>query len=410
MRISTFSFNQSAVNGILNDQSALSTTQNQISTGKSVNTPADNPVAAVMIAQLTTVQTTNTQYTSNGKSATTSLDLEENALSTSTTTLQSIRDLLVQANDGSENTNDLQSIATQIKSLESSLLATANSQDAAGNYLFGGYSVSSKPFVRDSSGSVQYTGDAGVSSVQVDSSTSVQLNDPGSNVYMNILSGNGTFATAATSTNSGDGIIDTGSVTSASQWKVSGTTGPYTISFSDPTGSTDATDYTVKDSLNNTVATGTYDPSSGGSISFDGIEVGITGTPNAGDSFTVSASTNKSAFDNLDSIVSALNSTTSDSASRAQLTSQLNTALQQVDQALNQISTVSSSVGARINMVSSVATSVTTQQTTIATQLSNLGDLDYASATSKLSEQSVALQAAESSYAAIAQLSLFKYL
>ena len=43
-------------------------------------------------------------------------------------------------------------------------------------------------------------------------------------------------------------------------------------------------------------------------------------------------------------------------------------------------------------------------------QISNLSDLDYAKATSQYSQEYVALQAAEQSYAAINQLSLFKYL
>ena len=44
------------------------------------------------------------------------------------------------------------------------------------------------------------------------------------------------------------------------------------------------------------------------------------------------------------------------------------------------------------------------------TQISNLSDLDYAQAASQYSQESIALQAAEQSYADISQLSLFKFL
>jgi flagellin-like hook-associated protein FlgL len=54
--------------------------------------------------------------------------------------------------------------------------------------------------------------------------------------------------------------------------------------------------------------------------------------------------------------------------------------------------------------------SVTSDSTAVATQISNLDGLNYAAATSQYSQQYLALQAAEQSYAQLGQLSLFKYL
>jgi len=392
--------NDSAVNGIMQDEAALSQTQNELSTGKSVNTPADNPVAAVQLLQLNNVHSQYQQYISNGQSANTNLTLEEQALSSSTTTLQSIRDLVVQANSSSNNSSDLQNIATEISALEKQLLGTANSQNAQGEYLFAGYSTGTQPFVRGSSGSVAYVGDSGASSVPLNSGTSVQTGDAGSAVYMNIPTGNGTFTTAASSGNTGTGIIDTGSVTNQSAW----VSGQYTITFSD------ATDYTVTDATGATVASGTYNSSNGGEIAFAGIQVGITGAPAAGDSFKVSSSATQSVFSTLDNLVGSLNNAGSSAAARAQLSSALGGSLQQIDQALNQVSNVTTNVGSRISLISSVNNSLTSASTTVTTQISNLSDLNYAAATSQYSQEYLALQAAEQSYADINQLSLFKYL
>ncbi len=77
MRISTSMLNDIALNGIESDESALSNTENQLSTGLSINSPADNPAGEVELLQLTTASTQVTQYTSNGSSATSNLDLEE---------------------------------------------------------------------------------------------------------------------------------------------------------------------------------------------------------------------------------------------------------------------------------------------------------------------------------------------
>ncbi len=401
MRISTSMINQSAVNGIMQDESALSTTQNELSTGLSINTPADNPVGEVQLLQLDNTSSQYQQYISNGQSANTNLELENTALTSSTTTLQSIRDLVVQANSGSNSSSDLKDIATQISALQSQLQGSANSQNAQGDYLFAGYSVGTQPFVRGANGSISYVGDSGAPSVQLDSGTSVQTSDPGSSVYMEIPAGNGTFTTAVSSTNTGTGVVDTGSVTDASAWVA----GQYTIKFTDPS------DYTVTDTTSGTqVASGTYNAANGGEIAFNGIQVGVTGAPAAGDTFTVSPAGKQDVFTTLDNLVSSLNNAGTGAAASAQLSSSLGGSLQQIDQALGQISTVTSNVGSRISLISSVNSSLTSQSTTVATQISNLSGLDYASATAQYSQEYVALQAAEQSYAAIDQLSLFKYL
>jgi flagellar hook-associated protein 3 FlgL len=394
-------FNQDAVNGILSEEQQIAQTQGQLATGKSINSPADNPLGEVQLLQLNTVNAQNQQYISNGQSANTNLTLEEQALSTSTTTLQSIRDLVVQANSGTNSPSDLQDIATQISQLENQLQATANSQNAQGQYLFAGFSSSTQPFARGATGAISYLGDSGSTSVAINGGTSVQTGDPGSSVFMNTQTGNGTFSTAAAATNTGTGVIDGGSVQNAAAF----TPQQYTITF------TSATNYNVTDALGNPVVTnGTYNPAQGSEIAFDGVEVGITGAPASGDTFTVTPSTKGSIFDTLDNLVKSLNTAGSGSAANAQLASSLGASLQNIDQALNQVSNVSASVGARINLVSSVATAVNTNSTTVSAQVSNLSDLDYAQASTQYSQELVALQAAEQSYAAVEGLSLFKFL
>jgi flagellar hook-associated protein 3 FlgL len=400
MRISTSMLNDIALNGIESDQSALSKTQSELSTGLSINSPSDNPAGEVQLLQLTAATTQLTQYTSNGQSATASLNLEENALSSATTTLQSVQSLVTEANGGTESSSNLQAIATEIQQLGQQLMGTANSTNGSGEYLFAGYSVNTQPFSRGGTGSVLYNGDSGVRSVQVNSDTSVQVGDSGSSVFMNVPTGNGTFTTSASSTNTGTGVVDAGSVTDAAAW----TPGTYTVSF------TDATDYRVTDSLGNVVGSGTYDPSNGGSIQFKGVEVGITGAPAAGDTFTVAPSGTGSVFDTLDHLVSALNSAGSSSASKAQLSSTLASGLQQLDNVLQQVSNVNTAVGSRISLISSVGTSLSSESTTLTTETTNLDGLDYAAATAQYSQQYVALQAAEQTYAQIGNLSLFKYL
>jgi flagellar hook-associated protein 3 FlgL len=84
--------------------------------------------------------------------------------------------------------------------------------------------------------------------------------------------------------------------------------------------------------------------------------------------------------------------------------------LQQLGNAVTNVDNVQASVGARINAVSAANSSAQSQQTTLQSSVSQLSDTDYAAATTQLSTEELALQAAEESYASIAKLSLFNYL
>ena len=78
--------------------------------------------------------------------------------------------------------------------------------------------------------------------------------------------------------------------------------------------------------------------------------------------------------------------------------------------ALNNLNQVQASVGARQNAVSAASTAAQSQQTTLQTSISQISDTNYAAATTRLSTEELALQAAQASYASMMQLTLFKYI
>jgi flagellar hook-associated protein 3 FlgL len=174
----------------------------------------------------------------------------------------------------------------------------------------------------------------------------------------------------------------------------------YTISFTNPTT------FTVTNSAG-TVVTAGNNFKDGDSIIFNGVQVPITGTPAAGDTFTVAKAGNASAFSTLQSLITTLSSST---LSSAQISSQIGGALQQMDSAILNMSNVSASVGARINSITTSQGAAQTLQTNLTTSVSQLSDVDYAAAVTQLNTEEISLQAAQSSYASIARLSLFNYL
>jgi len=394
MRISTVTFQYDAVNQMDALETALGQTQQQLSTGLKIRSAADNPIGMTQINQMNVEISASTQYVTNSNTAQTNLQLEEQALSNASNIMQNANSLAVEANNSSLTAANRRDIATQLQQDLQSLASIGNSTDGNNNYLFGGYSNTSPPFAI-SGNTVTYNGSNQVSQVQISANQSLSSGDSGSTAFMNVLTGNGTFATSAASTNTGSASIGGGNVINASQWVPD----TYTISFTDPT------DYQVTDSSGNTVASGSY--TSGDTIAFNGVQVTLNGTPAAGDQFTLAPAGTTSAFSAISNLITALNSTT---LNQGQLTTQINAAVQQIQNSISNFSNVSASVGSRLNAITAAQSTATTVQTTLKANVGTLQDTDYAAATTQLSTQELALQAAQASYASLQKLSLFNYL
>ena len=394
MTISTLTFQTNALAEMEALQTALTQTQTELSTGSKLPNAAADPAAMEQVNQLDLTLAASQQYVSNGTAASANLQLEQSALTSATNTLQSARDLAVEANNSALSVADRQDIATQLQQLQNALLGAANSTDPAGNYLFAGTASGTQPFAQTGT-SVSYQGDSQVNQVQIAPDQSISAGDSGDAVFMNIPAGNGTFITSAAGANTGSGSIDAGSVTNAAAWVPD----TYTIAFTSPT------QYQVTNSGGTLVASGTY--TSGTAITFNGIETTISGAPAAGDQFTVAPAGKASVFSTIANLIATLNSS---SLSSAQVTTKIGTAIQQIDNALSGLGYVQASVGGRLNAVTTSANQAQTTQTQLQGTVSTLSDTDYAAAVTQLSTQELALQAAQQSYASIAKLSLFNYI
>jgi len=399
MRISTSMIHGSAASAILQDQASLEKTQNQLSSGIKVGRPSDDPVAAVRIATLQQQQLANDQYGKNISAATNRLNLDEQGLSDTTTLLQRVRELVVQgANTGALSATDRQAIVAELKTSYQSLQDIANRKDSNGDFLYSGLSAQLQPFVTNGSGVVQYAGDQATRLIQVGPSQRVLDGHSGYEAFVNITEGNGTFYTAANSANTGAGVIDVGNVTNKAAWIPDN----YTLTF------TSATTYQVTDSLSNVVTSGAY--TAGSAIAFNGVQVSVSGTPAINDSYSINKSSTQDLFKTVNSVITSLSTSGSSDAINAAISTSVGNSLQQLDQAMDHISVIRAQVGARLNTLESTEAARLDANNSIAKSLSDLRDVDYATTVTKYNQQQVVLQAAQQSYAKIAQLSLFNYL
>ena len=114
MRISSIQAFNNGVSGLGRNYSNLIRTQEQISSGNRILTPADDPVASVRLLQLDQQQAVLGQYKDNLTAAKNSLAQEETTLTSTVNVLQRIRELTVQAGGGALSAADRKSIAKEL--------------------------------------------------------------------------------------------------------------------------------------------------------------------------------------------------------------------------------------------------------------------------------------------------------
>jgi flagellar hook-associated protein 3 FlgL len=404
MRISTNMIYDMSTSKLSDLQSSIVKTQQQVSTGLRVLTPADDPVAAAAALGVTQALSINDQFTVNRQNATGALSEEESTLANVTTQLQNVRDIVVAAGNGALDDSQRADYVTQLQSTYNELLSTANARDSQGNYMFGGYQTGSQPFTTTATG-VSYIGDQGQRLLQVGASRQMAINDSGSSVFENNPTGNGQFATAAGATNTGSGLISSGSVVDPSQMNGQS----YTLTFA-VDATTGATTYLVNETPPPATPATPQPYVSGQTITLGGEQINITGAPANGDTFTSKPSTDQSIFTTINNLIGALTASGVGSTNQTRLANSLASASSNIDSALNNVSAVRTSVGARLSELddlNSIGSDLKIQYTQT---LSNLVDIDPIAAYSSLTQQQYTLQAAQQSFIKISGLSLFNYL
>lgn len=415
MRISTIQAFNTGVRGIQDNYSAVTRTQEQITSGKRLLTPADDPVASVRLLQLDQEASKLAQYKDNLTAATNSLTQEEAILNSVNNILQRVREIALEAGNGALDAGGRQALAQELAEREGELHGLLNSQNARGEYLFGGYQSDTQPFVKNPNGSYSYAGDEGQRSIQIGSAKMVAINDNGKELFVDVGNVN-RVATAAGADNTGSGRISLGVVENK---------GRYDSEFYPQDNisiviSDDATGYEIRDAAGDPLdppVTGTLEPNADGGheIRFGGVMVTLDGEPAAGDEFSISVGTadnseKRGVLDTVRLLRETLENTDDSTEGKLQRRDMLSISLQNLDNAMNQVLGVQTSLGARLNVIESTQLENDEASLINTTVQSGLEDLDYAEALSRLSMESIVLQAAQQSFVKVSGLSLFNFL
>ena len=397
---SSLEFNRSLTN-LLNLRGGMERLQQQVASGRRIQTAADDPVAASQVLNLSDRMSSMQQFNRNANLADLRLSDQENALSSATNTLQRIRELMLSGQNGSLTVADRRYLNSEIKQRLDELVGIANSRNANGEYIFSGTQVDTQPFATDTGGVVTYAGDQNVRELRISESRTVAEGFSGFEAFMGIRNGNGTFVTGLGEGNAGSGRLVNDVVTDQAAWVPHS----YRVVFTPDAQTFDVLDDTTGELL---IQGETY--TEGRSIQFNGISVALTGAPVAGDEFTIAPSANQSVFQSVKDVISAMDTYAETPAQQASLKFGVARALGDLDQAMDRMTELRAAIGGRQNTIASqISTNIDTidQLTKVR---STLEDVDPVEAISKLSQYSQLLEAAQASFVKVQSLSLFNYL
>ena len=213
MRVSTANSYDNTVSLLARRQAELAAQQEKIATGKRVQKPSDDPVAATL-AETAQNRLSRTQADLRSlETSRSSLQQAESGLAESGELIQKVRDLLVSAGNATFGPSEREDIARQLEGLREQLIGVANLKDNAGRTLFGGLGGAATPFVDlygPGGNGVQFNGQRGQAAA---GSTSLPQALDGNAIWMRVPQGNGSFAMSLGATNTGSVSTGLGEVT-----------------------------------------------------------------------------------------------------------------------------------------------------------------------------------------------------
>ncbi|HDT2106884.1 TPA: flagellar hook-associated protein FlgL [Enterobacter roggenkampii] len=185
MRISTQMMYEQNMRGITDSQSRWLSYGEQMSTGKRVNRPSDDPIAASQAIVLSQSQSQNSQFALARTFATQKVSLEDNVLAQVNSAISSVREKLVYASNGTLNDDDRLALATDIQGIRDQLMNLANTTDGNGRFIFAGYKTESAPF---DSVTGEYRGGVEAITQQVDTARNMAISHTGQQIFESITS------------------------------------------------------------------------------------------------------------------------------------------------------------------------------------------------------------------------------
>jgi len=403
MRISSNQIHQVAVNAMLDQQSKLSDIQKQVATGKRIFSSSDDPVAAARIVDLQQSVDNFDQYQSSIQSGRARLEIQEGVLANVINSLQRVRELTIQANNAIQTNDTRASIGEEIKQLNNEIKSLANAVDGNSDYLFAGSKVKFQPFTDTKNGLFHYSGDDTQRLLQIGENRQISVGNSGSEVFRTIKNGNGVFSISLGKNNIGTAIVNPGA-TNANY-----TPANYVLEFR-VSGKSDVIHFQVKDAKGNIILLPDNKYTEGSKIEFMGIETSFKGTPKDGDTYFFTPSQNQDVFLTLRNLANSLDTPRNSQKEKIHLGNTINQSLVAIDRAIDNILTIRANTGSRLRALDNQQEINSSHLLHLKQVQSQIKDLDYTEAVTRLNLRLTGLEASQKAYARVQGLTMFDYI
>jgi flagellar hook-associated protein 3 FlgL len=181
-RVTTQMTTQQVLGNINTLQDQLATTEEQLSTGKSINQPSDNPYGASLAVQLNTDLSGLSTYANNVTDGTAWTQAASTSLNNMASMLQRVQSIVVEAANGTQSASNLAATADEVNQLTDAIKQEANTQ-YNGQYIFSGTATSTAPY-SSATGDV-YQGNTGAVNREIGPNSALQVNADVSQVLGN---------------------------------------------------------------------------------------------------------------------------------------------------------------------------------------------------------------------------------
>ena len=396
MRISTANRYEAAVDILQQRQRDMAEAQTAMTNGKRINKASDDPTGA---ARAERAYLAGQRIDSEQRSVDASrnaMTLAEAALGQAGELLQSARETLVSAGNGSYSPAERAAQANQLANLRSQLLALANQGNGAGGFLFGGQGATTIPFLDTPDGVVP--GGAGGQTL-LSATELMPSTVDGQAIWLSARSGNGVFSTGAAATNAGTGWIAAGTVSDPAAL----TGGAYQVEIVDNSG-------VLSVSVLNSGAPTAIDNQpyrAGQAITVDGMTLHLKGQPVPGDRFSITPSTpDLDVFEALDRGIALLKNPDANAGQVAQV---VNSGLRDLDSVMGHMQAARAETGSMLNRLDALDGRNQDRAIWAKAVQADAEDLDMLQAISTFQNQQTGYQAALQSYAMVQRMSLFDY-
>jgi flagellar hook-associated protein 3 FlgL len=395
MRISTNQIYTQNLRSISANQSALSETQDQLSTGKKLTKPSDDPVGAAKLIRITEELDKITQYNRNTNLLKSSLEQQETVLSSIKDSANRARVLSVQAGNG------------LMKQIRNEIFDLMNSQNSGGEYIFAGYQSQTQAFsynYANPGNKFSFNGDTGTNIIRVSDSVTLKTSSSGQDIFQNV------YARKNFS-------VDSTSMNNVAQLEVKDHTAfeRFHQSMYEPGNiANNQLEFTMINASELQVTQlGTGDIldvvsfASGDKFQYQGMEIEMDANVGQSTIIALDPPQKKNIAETLNDFIEALES---DTISAGEFSKRLSDAIVGIDNAMDKISIESSSIGGRLNIADSIYASNLDMEVANKKAQATIEDLDYAEATTRFAKQETALEAALATFPKVSSLSLFQYI